>query len=329
MSSLSDPDGTSLPDTALFTSFLQPALDRCAFISAWLRAHEVPHSIVEMAGKRHIVVTYRGDAYDPRFRMKALVAHYDRAPGTPGANDNSAACFQLMLFAERLATGADRTIPACHNIRILFTDGEEAAGSAGIAGQGAYALGNGLRALNMTDADVYVLDGCGRGDTLVLSTSGLPPEPAKRQNRETRGGTRIRRELEKSLEALHRRAVHLARTAAAESWVTLRTPYSDNAGFIAAGIPAQIVTILPRAEAETLMRALSGPGRDGISRSDIEETITANRQQIPGSPVERVIPETWRLMHTGDDVASTLTAAAFTRIARFLDAVARSRESAI
>src|SRR5512133_707767 len=109
---MAQPD--ELPASSTFGAFLAPDLDRCAFISAWLRAREIRHSVVELAGKRHIVVRFADDAYDPRFRMKTLVAHYDRSecpegPKWPqgnqcssGANDNSAACFQLMLFAERL-----------------------------------------------------------------------------------------------------------------------------------------------------------------------------------------------------------------------------------
>ena len=120
--------------SSIFTSFLDPNLDRCAFISAWLGERSISHTIVELAGKKHIVVRFTSDAYDPRFRMKTLVAHYDRADGTPGANDNSAACFQLMLLAERLASPRVKSY-GTHNVRIFFTDGEEAAGTGGIAGQ--------------------------------------------------------------------------------------------------------------------------------------------------------------------------------------------------
>ena len=305
------------PSSSLFTSFLQTGIDRQAFISAWLAAHEIPHTVVELAGKRHIIVRFPPEGYDPRFRMKFLVAHYDRAGDTPGANDNSAACYQLMLFAGQLK---DRT---CHNIRILFTDGEEAAGTAGISGQGAYALGSGLRALNMTDTDVYVFDACGRGDTLILSSAGLS---GKR-------GSPVRERLGPFLAGLHDRAAEMARKAAPGAWMTLRTPYSDNAGFLAAGIAAQVITILPHGEAERLLACLSGDagadGAKGFSLAELETAITTNRPVKDGSPLALALPETWRLMHTGADTASTLTAPAFVLLSRFLNALAESREPAL
>lgn len=302
----------SIPASSTFESFLAPDLDRAAFISAWLRGHDVRHTVVSLASKRHIVVRFEPEAYDPRFRMKTLVAHYDRAAGSPGANDNSAACFQLMQFAARLAdrsTGravGGHSIPQSHNIRIFFTDGEEAAGTSGIAGQGAYALGSGLRKLRMTEDDVYVFDACGRGDTLVLSTAGLDL-PGKK-------GLRMR--------DLHGRAIDVARETASEKWVELHTPYSDNAGFLAAGIAAQVLTILPREEAATLMRALGETGSDDATAKLLRTAVTLNRP-TDRAAVEAVIPETWRLMHTPNDSGRTLTASAFSLMGELLAALAR------
>ena len=151
----------------LFSAFLEPAADRCAFITARLAAQEIPYRTVTLQDKTHIVITYRQSAYNPRFKMKTLIAHYDRAAGTQGANDNSAACIQLLLFAQTLLHKQD-----AHNIRIIFTDGEEA-GADGIKNQGAYRLGQGLRALSMQQDDIFVFDMCGSGDTLILSESGI------------------------------------------------------------------------------------------------------------------------------------------------------------
>ncbi|ULQ59571.1 M28 family metallopeptidase [Brucepastera parasyntrophica] len=220
-------------DSSLFTSFLDRETDRCGFISAWLRARDVPHSIVTLGDKKHIVVKYENSAYDPRFRMKTLIAHYDRAPDTPGANDNSAACFQLMALAERLLSFRQGAVS--HNIRIIFTDGEEAAGTGGISGQGSFVLGTGLKKLKRTDDDIYVFDACGCGDTLILSTAGIPASAKKPVS-----GTLFSR-----IERLHERAAALAVETSPENWVRLPTPYSDNAGFIAAGLPAQVITLLP------------------------------------------------------------------------------------
>ena len=151
----------------LFSAFLEPAADRRAFITARLAAQGIPYRTVTLQDKTHIVITYRQSAYNPRFKMKTLIAHYDRAAGTQGANDNSAACIQLLLFAQTLLQKRDP-----HNIRIIFTDGEEA-GADGIKNQGAYRLGQGLRALSMQQDDIFVFDMCGSGDTLILSESGI------------------------------------------------------------------------------------------------------------------------------------------------------------
>ena len=312
-------DGT--PASSIFTSFLAPDLDRCAFISVWLRARQIPHTIVELAGKKHIIVTFASDSYDPRFRMKTLVAHYDRAEGTPGANDNSAACFQLMLLAERLTAPRNASPRAksygTHNVRIFFTDGEEAAGTEGITGQGAFALGSGLRKLKMTEDDVYVFDACGRGDTLILSTAGL-------KNNGPMG---------ERLSLLHGRSAAIARAVSGENRMSLHTPYSDNAGFLASGIASQVFTVLPRAEAQVLALALSREialEREikGSEKKTLESSLIQNRYSPDSAEIlDSAIPETWKLMHTAKDSAETLTARAFILMEKLLDEIARQNSA--
>lgn len=322
-------EGSRESPSSTLEAFLAEGIDRVAFISSWLGARGIPHAVVPIAGRRHVVVRFPAPAYDPLFRMKTVVAHHDRVGGTPGANDNSAACFQLMRFAERLARW-DRERPAgakeAHNVKIVFTDGEEAAGTKGVAGQGSFALGSGFRKLRMTDEDVYVLDATGRGDTLVLSTAALPSREGS-----GREGTRPSR-LATRLVGLHETAVRLAEKAAGRSWVTLHTPYSDDAGFLAAGIAAQVVTVLPRNEAEALERAFAesadrSPGERRFSREELERAITLNRNHALPRDIGRVVPETWRLMHTEADRGNTLSGEAFALMDRFLAEIAVSAEA--
>jgi hypothetical protein len=333
-----------LPASSTFETFLAPGLDRCAFISAWLRAREIRHSVVELAGKRHIVVRFADDAYDPRFRMKTLVAHYDRAECTQGtqgtqgnqcssgANDNSAACFQLMLFAERLSRGnvanaanaagvagsgsaagaIGMRVPAIHNIRIFFTDGEEAAGTKGIASQGAFTLGAGLRKLKMTEDDVFVFDCTGRGDTLIVSTAGME-----------RAGA-----FGKRLADLHERTARLAQRVSGESWLRLPTPYSDNAGFLASGIASQVITVLPRGEATALLAASDALGIAG-KKELVNFLARHGHDKGSTNGVSHALPETWAIMHTERDNAASLTASAFRLMDAFLLALAELKESAI
>ena len=283
----------------LFSAFLEPAADRRAFITERLAAQGIPYRTVTLQDKTHIVITYRQSAYNPRFKMKTLIAHYDRAAGTQGANDNSAACIQLLLFAQTLLHKRD-----AHNIRIIFTDGEEA-GTDGIKNQGSYRLGQGLRALSMQQDDIFVFDMCGSGDTLILSESGI----YGRDKRKTA-----------ALSALHRRCCIYADAACRGRWLSLPTAYSDNAGLISAGLTAQVITVLPRAEAELLMRYM--PRSEALQRC-----IITNAHVPPDSPLAAVIPQTWQRMHTPQDRLETLTPQAFILVDKMLRYLAGVKEA--
>ena len=282
-----------------FSAFLEPAADRRTFITARLAAQGIPYRTVTLQDKTHIVITYRQSVYNPRFKMKTLIAHYDRAAGTQGANDNSAACIQLLLFAQTLLHKRD-----AHNIRIIFTDGEEA-GTDGIKNQGSYRLGQGLRALSMQQDDIFVFDMCGSGDTLILSESGI----YGRDKRKTA-----------ALSALHRRCCIYADAACRGRWLSLPTAYSDNAGLFSAGLTAQVITVLPRAEAELLMRYM--PRSEALQRC-----IITNAHVPPDSPLAAVIPQTWQRMHTPQDRLETLTPQAFILVDKMLRYLAGVKEA--
>ncbi|MGI5062059.1 M28 family peptidase [Treponema denticola] len=292
-----------LLNSDLFKAFLKKDLNRCDFISQWLSAHNVPHSIVNLAQKKHIIIKYPAQFYDKNFKMKTLTAHYDRAPDTQGANDNSASCFILMNFAKKLCS---YTRP--HNIKIIFTDGEEA-GAAGLKEQGAYTLGTGLKKLKMDGDDIFVFDMCGRGDTLILSRSGIFGRDKAKTKR---------------LDELHKRAGLLAQRACPNQWLSMLTAYSDNAGFIAAGLFAQVITLLPRKEAETLLHCLPKEkltGQNKTAIGELTDMVIKNKKPPQGSPFEKIIPFTWQLMHTADDKIETLNSEAFILTEKYLTAL--------
>ena len=295
-----------LLNSDLFKAFLKKNLNRCDFISQWLSAHNVPHSIVNLAQKKHIIIKYPAQFYDKNFKMKTLTAHYDRAPDTQGANDNSASCFILMNFAKKLCS---YTRP--HNIKIIFTDGEEA-GAAGLKEQGAYSLGTGLKKLKMDGDDIFVFDMCGRGDTLILSRSGIFGRDKAKTKR---------------LDELHKRAGLIAQRACPNKWLSMLTAYSDNAGFIAAGLFAQVITVLPRKEAETLLHCLPKEkltGQNKTAMGELTDMVIKNQKPPQGSPFEKIIPFTWQLMHTADDKIETLNSEAFTLTEKYLTALAEN-----
>ncbi len=292
-----------LLNSDLFKAFLKKDLNRCDFISQWLSAHNVPHSIVNLAQKKHIIIKYPAQFYDKNFKMKTLTAHYDRAPDTQGANDNSASCFILMNFAKKLCS---YTKP--HNIKIIFTDGEEA-GAAGLKEQGAYTLGTGLKKLKMDGDDIFVFDMCGRGDTLILSRSGIFGRDKAKTKR---------------LDELHKRAGLIAQRACPNKWLSMLTAYSDNAGFIAAGLFAQVITVLPRKEAETLLHCLPKEkltGQNKTAMGELTDMVIKNQKPPQGSPFEKIVPFTWQLMHTADDKIETLNSEAFTLTEKYLTAL--------
>ncbi len=262
-----------------FNDFIAPDCNRAAFIQNYLKSAGLEAPILQMEGKNHIYVKFPQAQYNPTFRIKTVIAHYDRFPGSPGANDNSAAVFCLLEWAAKLAAipmvecprsgGIENTadfgsFPAArgqlfHNIRLIFTDGEELGAAGGVAEQGAFPLAQVFRRLGITNDDIFVFDCMGRGDVPILTQTILPPKAPER--------------FVKDFSALEQRAANLLQASANGRWFCLPCNYSDNASFIANGIPAVAITMLPSAE-----------------------VTAATRGQIP---------ETWQLLHTaGDNLAS-------------------------
>ncbi len=236
-----------------FSDFISSNCDRVSFIQNYLKAAGLEAPVLQMEGKNHIYVKFPQNQYNPTFRIKTVIAHYDRIG--IGANDNSAAVFCLMEWAVKISKIVAGQF---HNIRLIFTDGEEL-GAGGVSEQGAFPLAQVFRRLGITNDDIFVFDCMGRGDVPILTQTILPPKtPAK---------------FVKDFSALEQRAAALLQASANGRWFCLPCNYSDNASFIANGIPAVAITMLPSAE-----------------------VTAATHGQIP---------ETWQLLHTaGDNLAS-------------------------
>ena len=245
-----------------FNDFIAPDCNRAAFIQNYLKAAGLEAPILQMEGKNHIYVKFPQSQYNPIFRIKTVIAHYDRFPGSPGANDNSAAVFCLMEWARSLAkmTGGQ-----FHNIRLIFTDGEELGAAGGVAEQGAFPLAQVFRRLGITNDDIFVFDCMGRGDVPILTQTILPPKTPPR--------------FIKDFSALEQRAAALLQASANGRWFSLPCNYSDNASFIANGIPAVAITLLSSAEVSSATRG--------------------------------EIPETWQLLHTPGDNLESLNPQSF------------------
>ena len=267
-----------------FDDFIAQNADRLAVIRSYLQARGVTTNIISLEGKNHIFVRFPQSSYSPMFKLKTVICHYDRVEGSPGANDNSAACFQIMDWACRL-----NAFRGVHNVRIFFTDGEELGGHASVKEQGSYALATLYRRLGITKDDVYVFDSCGRGDIAVMSD---------RQISQKMNGNFARLYSD-----LCDRTENLLRSVCPNQWFSLPMPYSDNASFLVCGIPAVVITMLPRSEVEMYARSLMTGKDDNF-------------------------PPTWKMFHSKYDCKANLTKESFAVMSRLLDTLALSRTMA-
>ncbi|MGP1510324.1 MAG: M28 family peptidase [Treponema lecithinolyticum] len=365
-----------------FRQFIAPECDRRVFLQNWLTAEGIPFTPVVTGESVHLYVNFPSTAYNPLFKVKTILVHYDRALGadgsfiTPGANDNSAAVYQVLCLAKRLLSGSLALSGGVHNVRIFFTDGEELGGvpcsastgtgsevstvrivscspafasnsaaggfygarsvSSGAKAQGAFALASLFKKLGIEHDDVYVVDGCGRGEVLTVSTAGKD-SPAS--------ASFVRR-----FNALFEHTCALAKQASLNKWISVPVPYSDNAGFLASGIPAVAVTMLPSDEASVYMRQLqkdktfarsvmthgvaahgagflSSSSSAGLSSAaaTVEKLRKAGIDPAEALLLSEKLPRTWRIMHTEFDNEACLTMQSFKIMERFLDLLALSR----
>lgn len=251
-----------------FEEFIASDCNRAEFIQKFLNQNGIETPVIQLNGKNHIYVKFPLSQYDSMFKVKTVIAHYDRAVGSPGANDNSAAVYSILKWAVRLNNNK-----GFHNVRIIFTDGEEE-GEAGVHEQGAFAIAELFRKLNILNDDIFVFDCMGRGTIPVISENNIPQEAGK---------SFINRIID-----LESKAEKIITQATGGKWYKLPTSYSDNASFLANGIPAVAITMLPSNEIELYVR-------------------------------QRIIPKTWQLFHTSGDDIMSLTLEAFDITERILN----------
>lgn len=295
-------------DAESFSRFIASNVNRGEFIQNYLLERNVQSAVINVDGRRHIYVKLPHSGYNATFRMKTIIAHYDRfvqknaaqvEPLEFGANDNSFVVFCLMDFAARLVK-----FKGIHNVRIFFTDGEELVSSEeGVTSQGAYKLASALQKAGIKDEDIFVFDCMGRGTIPILGTSVLP-----------RG---VSNSFAKKYNALEQGAKAILASLGG-GWLNLPIPYSDNAGFLASGIPAVAFTMLPQDEAQNYMYALQNiPGLLEFVQNRIAKISMAQKEALKNN-----LPRTWQLMHTPLDNFASITPESFSITARILDAIA-------
>lgn len=263
-----------------FKNFISENINRQQWIENWLTKNSINYNIISINNQNHIYINFPKTSYNQLFRIKTILVHYDRVG--IGANDNSAAVYQVLYWVKNLFE--DMSI---HNVRVFFTDGEELGLSDENNSQGSLGIANTFKRIGITDEDIYAIDTCGRGDVLVISSAGK--------------NTGSKAFLNK-FSSLYERTIELAKSSCSESWITVPTPYSDNAAFLACGIPAIGITVLPKDEATLYMRNLQ---------------MKKNTSEF--------YPLTWKMLHTPNDNICSLTNESWELMQKFLTALAKSK----
>jgi hypothetical protein len=147
---------------------------------------------------------------------------------------------------------------------------------------------------------VFNFDACGSGDTFIFSST---TDYLLRHDR--RPGLRRTRQL---LQDLREQAANTARFLRLSKVLSVPTPFSDEAGFLRAGIPAQTVTMLPTGEAVPYASLLR-------KRPDFADILFSDA--IKSKTDRLLIPETWRRINSPLDSHSWLTPEFYDRVVRF------------
>lgn len=283
-----------------FHKFLSFDCDRATFIQEWLLSHGVKTHRLVMSGKNHILIQYSSNNYDLNYKIKTIVAHYDRVLGSKGANDNSAAVWMLMNWAVFL-----KDCDFNHNVRILFTDGEELGGVGGVREQGAYALAETFMRIKAFNDDIFVFDSCGRGTVPVLADTTLP--------------SGISDIFRRNFEDLYRRTRLLLNQASGGHFTRLPIPYSDNAAFLSCGIPCVAITMLPANEAQEYYT--------NLLKNPLLEKFVMNKISAGGKEMvfRKFFPKTWQLFHTVMDDVPSLTEESIPVMGEIFTAIANLR----
>ena len=279
--------------------FIAPAADRFTILKELLNETMLDYTTLEIAGNRHFIIA--PPPPEEKYLRHApviLVAHYDRTENSPGANDNSAGVFLLLETAIKLKRSD------INNWLVIFTDKEELESGESIMAQGSYALAVGLKNLKMENAKIFIFDACGIGDTLVISTT-LEYLLKKDGNEE---------KLPEPMIELRNFALDTARNLGMKKVLLAPTPFSDDLGFLRAGLAAQTITMLPSEECIRLVSELR-------KNQDFSNALISSESKLRSRSMS--FPDTWRLLNTPRDSYLHLTTQHFRTVVRFAEALCR------
>ena len=287
-----------------YFDFIANKADRYAILNNHIKTLKLNSVVIPAAGNRHIFIFPPGQkthaCADGIFPFKdmspyMLAAHYDRVSGSPGANDNSIAVFHLLNTALILAEqGIDQWI-------IVFTDKEELKAGESYEDQGSYTLAAKFKSWGLEKAKIFIFDVCGCGNSFVFSTT--TDHILKNSDRPNIQSVR------ENIIKLRDHALDTAQFLQLEKVLLAPTPFSDDIGFLRAGLAAQTITILPANEADQYEEILR-------SRSNFADTIISGA--IKTQAEYRNLPETWKSLNSAADTHLRLTPQYFEQLVQFM-----------
>jgi hypothetical protein len=195
--------------------------------------------------------------------------------------------------------------------------------------QGAYALGLGLkRTLGGVIPSILVLDVVGRGSRILLSSA---PGDMLRRTGEGKG------EVARRIPALEEQLKKAARRAGLGEALLLPLPWSDDLGFVLAGLPAIAATLLPEDEAEAYRQRLEALGLEAAWSKDAHAEAAGHDAKRVNTPFYKGFieagsfgqawPPTWNLLHGPGDSVDTLEEKAISAIEGFCQAFCSEGDS--
>jgi len=275
----------------LLKRFCDPDCDRFLFIKTLLEWKEIPFDIINEGGN-HILISPKGKkSFLSDHCRKILVAHYDRVPESPGANDNSAAVFVLLKHIDLL-----RNADYSHNTLILFTDNEELTVNHSVHDQGAWHLGKIWPEAHRHRDLFIVFDMCGIGDTLIWGRTA-----AKLPGINTERISKLYDSLKDLLLRYSRRVT-----------MDINDLYSDDLGFLLQGLTALQISLLPWKEAQEWKKRLAS--RELSAKLNDTDRIHINT---------RLLPPSWQNNHSIEDRVETLDPRSITIMESFLRDLSR------
>jgi len=291
-----------------YFDFIAPDADRYAILLDAISALKFNSTVISVEGNRHIFIFPPGQkslrATGGIFPFSGtnpylFSAHYDRVSGSPGANDNSIAVFHLLKTAVTLAQkNIDRWM-------IVFTDKEELSAGEGFEKQGSFTLAKKIKSWGLEKAKIFNFDACGAGGVFIISTTTDLILKSGSQDGNYPNINNVR----KLIASLRDHALETAQQLRLEKVLLAPTPFSDDVGFLRAGLAAQTVTMLPDNEAaqyETLLR----------DRPNFGNLIISGEIKAPAE--YRNLPETWRNMNNAKDTPAHLSPQYFESFVNFV-----------